>query len=112
MKHRVELPGGKIVEVEHGQNLRLALRKDFSELYHPLAKWIHCRGLGTCGTCAVKIYGKISEPTAVERWRLSFPPHQIGSDLRLACQVKIEGDLRLEKGDGLWGSDFSEGKKR
>jgi hypothetical protein len=42
--------------------------------------------------------------TGVERWRLNFPPHHSQSGLRLACQCKVMGDLRIEKWEGLWGN--------
>ncbi|MFK7735909.1 MAG: 2Fe-2S iron-sulfur cluster-binding protein [Pirellulaceae bacterium] len=72
-------------------------------LYHPWVHFGHCRGLGTCGTCAVRIEGSVSEMTSIERWRLSFPPHSHQNDLRLACQCKVEGDLAIEKFPGIWG---------
>ena len=55
------------------------------------AALINCRGLGTCGTCAVEVQGPV-EPqqwTAAERLRLHFPPHSPPGNqrLRLACQV-------------------------
>ncbi len=103
--HKIKLPSGKIVECAHGANLRAALSQDFSELYHPVARWIHCRGLGTCGTCAVQVSGELSPTTAIESWRLSFPPHHAGSGLRLACQACVEGDLEIKKFGGLWGHE-------
>jgi ferredoxin len=95
---------GQELECELGANLRQVLMAHGLPLYHPVARVIHCRGLGTCGTCAVKIEGTVSEMTGVERWRLNFPPHHAQSGLRLACQCKVMGDLRLEKWKGLWGN--------
>ena len=50
-----------------------------------------CRGLGTCGTCAVQVVGKVvpQEWGIQERLRFSFPPHHpsTSAHLRLACQV-------------------------
>ena len=73
-------------------------------LYNGVAPMIHCRGLGTCGTCAVRIEGDVSEMTRVEKWRLGFPPHRPDNGLRLACQCKVLGDLTLIKLDGMWGN--------
>ena len=84
-------------------NLRRVLMDAKAPLYNGLAAAIHCRGLGTCGTCAIQITGPVSEITAVESWRLGFPPHQRTSGLRLACQCKVLGDLQLTKHGGLWG---------
>jgi ferredoxin len=72
-------------------------------LYSGVARAIHCRGFGTCGTCAVRIEGEISPPTRAERLRLAFPPHERDRGLRLACQAEVRGDLRVTKYEGLWG---------
>ena len=95
---------GQQIECEQGANLRRVLLDAGMPLYNGLARQIHCRGLGTCGTCSVEIDGRVSEMTAIERWRLGFPPHQSGSGLRLACQCDVLGDLELKKGPGLWGT--------
>ena len=58
------------VECEQGDNLRRVLLKNKLPLYNGPAPYIHCRGLGTCGTCAVRIEGEVSAMTAVEKWRL------------------------------------------
>lgn len=107
--YKITLPSGRIVEVNKNLNLRSALKHIdpilLSELYHPKMKPIHCRGLGTCGTCAVIIEGNVSEPTKIESWRLNFKPHKnsLEKGLRLACQCKAKGDLILKKASGLWG---------
>ena len=72
-------------------------------LYNGAARALHCRGSGTCGTCAVKIEGPVSEPTKIERVRISLPPHDREKGLRLACQCKVLGDLEVTKYQGLWG---------
>ena len=95
---------GQILECQEGVNLRQVLRNAKLPLYNAAAKWIHCRGLGTCGTCAVEIEGCVSEMTAVEKWRLGFPPHRSSSGLRLACQCKVLGDLKITKHQGMWGN--------
>ena len=91
------------VECPTGANLRLVLLRARLPLYNGAARAIHCRGFGACGTCAVRIEGEVSEPTSVERVRLSLPPHDRESGLRLACQCKVLGDLVLTKYEGLWG---------
>lgn len=85
-------------------NLRRVLMTAKLPLYNGIAKTIHCRGMGTCGTCAVEIEGHVSPPTSIEKWRLSFPPHQSKNGLRLACQCRVLGDLRIKKHDGMWGT--------
>jgi len=94
---------GRAVECLPGSNLRMVLLRARLPLYHSVARAIHCRGFGTCGTCAVRIEGPVSDPTEVESWRLGFPPHDRESGLRLACQVAVLGDLTVTKYAGLWG---------
>ncbi len=103
---KIDLAGERELRVPKGINLRQALRGEFSFLYHPKMRPIHCRGLGTCGTCAVSVKGLVSPPTAMERWRLNFPPHKMSLEkgLRLACQTQVLGDVVVEKKAGLWGS--------
>lgn len=107
----ITLPSGHTVTMDSSLNLRSALKKIdpslLKEIYHPSMKPFHCRGLGTCGTCAVGIEGDVSEPTKIESWRLNFIPHDNGLEkgLRLACQCKPKSNLRLKKGPGLWGQN-------
>jgi ferredoxin len=91
------------VECLHGANLRSVLLRARLPLYHSAARALHCRGFGTCGTCAVRVEGPVSEPTAVERWRLDVPPHSSETGLRLACQTNVLGDVRVTKYAGIWG---------
>ena len=93
--HRVECP--------HGANLRVVLLRARLPLYHGAARALHCRGLALCGTCAVHIEGPVSPPTPGEIRRLSLAPHRPDSGLRLACQVSVQGDLKVEKHAGLFG---------
>ena len=103
-----------------GATLRDVLLEGGATLYAPPMDVLHCRGLGTCGTCAVEVR-PVTEPappepdattplTAMERWRLRFPPHapdnapvDPGATLRLACQVRVLGDVRCVRRGGLWG---------
>jgi ferredoxin len=94
---------GKSIECLAGANLRMVLLRARLPLYHNVAKAIHCRGFGTCGTCAVRIEGPVSEITSIEQWRLDFPPHRHQSGLRLSCQASVLGDISVTKYDGLFG---------
>ena len=73
-------------------------------LYNSIARALNCRGYGTCGTCAVRIQGKVSDLTTAERMRLEFPPHEREAGLRLACQCRVLGDLVVTKYSGVWGT--------
>ena len=101
-----------------GEVLRTAcLRRGLVSPHNGNARLINCRGLGTCGTCAVEIEGGTSgdessppiEPPQrnnVENLRLQFPLHGSGDQspkLRLACQVQVRGDIVVTKRKGFWG---------
>jgi ferredoxin len=94
---------GQTVECPHGANLRVALLRARLPLYTRVAEALHCRGRGVCGTCAVRVEGPVSEPTPAEIRRLRMPPHDPDAGLRLACQCKVLGDVRVTKFAGIWG---------
>ena len=48
---------GKTVTCAKGANLRQVLLENKLDLYNGNAKYINCRGIGSCGTCAVEIVG-------------------------------------------------------
>jgi ferredoxin len=94
---------GREIECPQGANLRMVLLRARLPLYNSVARAINCRGFGACGTCAVRIEGPVSEPTAAELRRLAVFPHERGSGLRLACQCQVLGDLVVTKHAGVWG---------
>lgn len=140
---------GRRIPVAHGTILRTALIRAGASPHNGRSTIICCRGLGTCGTCAVAVVtdhaddgssdgvhvGAVAAaagttitnttttptaaaalassglspplPSARERARLAFPPHTAAASaargLRLACQVRVVGDVTLAKGDGFWG---------
>ncbi len=74
-----------------------------------------CGGRGHCGKCAVKAYGKLSLPAAVEEDHLS--PELIAQGFRLACLARAQGDIQvfvpevrmveIETGGSLTSCEFS-----
>jgi ferredoxin len=93
---------GEEIDCASGERLRdVLLAVDASVHNGPRA--VSCHGHGSCGTCAVEIGGDAGEPPRRERLRLSIPPHDPDSGLRLACQVRVTDDLAVEKHDGFWG---------
>ncbi|MEB3829353.1 2Fe-2S iron-sulfur cluster-binding protein [Phormidium sp. CCY1219] len=94
---------GKTIECDQGANLRQVLLNAGIELYNGKAKLINCRGIGTCGTCAVAVDGEVSPPNWRDKTRRSLPPHSPAKNLRLACQTEVLGDLKVTKYDGFWG---------
>ena len=108
------------VDVPEGTNLRKAARKAGVEVYGGLHKFVHCPGLGMCGSCRMLVKdGKenLSEPGMIEKFttRIANPEAQfayIGNEdeLRLSCQCKINGDVTVESqapcnwhGEKFWG---------
>ncbi|WP_009546010.1 2Fe-2S iron-sulfur cluster-binding protein [Crocosphaera subtropica] len=94
---------GKTIICHEGENLRRVLLRNNIDLYNGQAKIINCRGIGTCGTCALEIEGLVSEANWKDQARRSLPPHSLDKNRRLACQTKVQGDLKLTKYDGFWG---------
>lgn len=100
---------GRTIAVPRGTNLRRALLDADLSPHNGRASLINCRGLGTCGTCAVVASPGLepAEASLRERARLAFPPHDADvsrkRSLRLACQVRVVGDVDLRKNAGFWG---------
>jgi ferredoxin len=103
---------GETVSCSRSDNLRSVLMRHTpamkGKLYNSVSGLTHCRGLGTCGTCAVEVQGEVTPMTKIEKWRLGFPPHHLDAGLRLACQVCVLGDLVVTKHSGMWGQRFGE----
>jgi ferredoxin len=94
---------GQTITCDQGANLRRVLLKHDISVYNGGSKLINCRGIGSCGTCAVAIVGEVSDINCREKVRLSLPPHADDKNLRLACQVQVLGDIQVTKYDGFWG---------
>ena len=94
---------GKTINCSIGANLRKVLLENGVDLYNGNAKYINCRALGTCGTCAVEIEGEVSPVNWKDKARRSLPPHSPKRNLRLACQTKVLGDIKVTKYDRFWG---------
>jgi len=103
--------GDIVFEAADGETVRTAaLRRGLISPHNGRANLVNCRGLGSCGTCAIEIEGPIDpvERNVKEQLRLNFPPHgpsssSTSSPLRLACQVQVRGDIQVTKRTGFWG---------
>ncbi len=86
---------GQSVECPHGANLRMVLLHARLPLYNSAARALNCRGNGTCGTCAVRIEGEVSEPTAAEERRLKdshdISSHTQGLGIARADSAQVRG---------------------
>lgn len=117
---RVRLRGREILAAP-GETLRSALLRRGLSPHNGRSKEINCRGLGTCGTCAIRVCQSSTAQllpvarTGRENLRLSLPPHRppLAPQLRLACQCRIGPAtagpeppvLELFKHSGFWGSE-------
>lgn len=110
--------GTKKLQIQKGEILRSAMLRRGSSPHNGRSRLINCRGLGTCGTCAVEIQPSgdngnngrgVVEPNernTKEKIRLNFPPHgssDRSANLRLACQVQVMDDITIRKRTGFWG---------
>ena len=111
------LAGEKEILVKKGEILRSALLRRGISPHNGRSRLINCRGLGTCGTCAVEVTSDDNQPCIIpmeksikEKLRLNFPPHgskEQSTNLRLACQIQVQGDIHVKKRTGFWGQDTS-----
>ena len=94
---------GKTFIIREGETIRTAMLRNGFSPHNGHSRWLNCKGLGTCGTCAVHVDGEASPLNRLERWRLGFPPHNHQPGLRLACQCVLHSDAKVHKGAGFWG---------
>jgi len=86
--HRVTFePDGRTVVVPAGRTLLQAAQAGGIPLEAP------CGGKGTCGGCRLEIPDAPPEPSEAGRAILSA--EELGRNLRLACQVQVERDMRV-----------------
>ena len=115
--------GTKTIKAKKGEILRTAMLKGGISPHNGKSRLINCRGLGTCGTCAVEITKSQKkddnetpcifpkERNLKEQLRLQFPPHgsvDQSSNLRLACQVQLLDDVDVTKRSGFWGQNATD----
>jgi ferredoxin len=100
------------IDVPAGANLRTEARKAGVALHgtvmsflNPVTNLLNCRGNGLCGTCRVLVkkgMENLSPKTTMEKFNLAAHPESmlvgIGKEeeIRLACQVQVNGDCAVE----------------
>uniref|UniRef100_A0A7S3A9G5 2Fe-2S ferredoxin-type domain-containing protein n=1 Tax=Rhodosorus marinus TaxID=101924 RepID=A0A7S3A9G5_9RHOD len=116
MPSTVTFKGRKIaVNCDSGKwtSLRTILIRAGVSPHNGQSSWFNCRGLGTCGTCAVEVVsGEVlpAKRSYREDLRLNFPPHHNSDKLRLCCQMTPvdSSDIVLRKYSGMWGQNVDE----
>jgi ferredoxin len=107
------------VECAPGENLRQVALREGVEIYPFPHNYVNCMGMGSCASCRVHITKgteNISKQGFLEWIRLMLGPltffARIGheNDLRLACKVKVNGNVDVETqpplistGERFWG---------
>lgn len=91
----------KDIEVPAGANLREELRKNGVEVYPGMARYVNCFGHGSCGTCKVLVkkgMENLSPKGMMEKFTVFRMLSAIGleDELRLSCQVTVNGDCSVE----------------
>ncbi|MGD9489360.1 MAG: NADH:ubiquinone reductase (Na(+)-transporting) subunit F [Calditrichaceae bacterium] len=84
----------KSPEVESGSNLLATLSNN--EIFLPSA----CGGQGTCGMCTCKILEGGGDPLPTEESQLSRA--ELKENIRLACQVKVKTDMKIQIPDEIF----------
>ena len=119
----------KEVEVPAGTNLRKAALQSGINLYQgpfgngvgaSVNKYANCMGLGTCGTCRVRVLKGMentNSPGFIEKMKFKMPVPDpippmafVGNEdtMRLACKTTVNGDVEVETGPefNLFGENF------
>jgi ferredoxin len=83
------IEGGPTAEVAPGTKLVLAIEDAGVDIMHK------CGGNCRCTTCRVQIlHGHPGPMDEAERERLARDA-SLGADIRLSCQIRVEGDLTV-----------------
>jgi ferredoxin len=90
----------RVLDVQVGANLRMALLEAGVSPYAPLTRKLNCGGRGLCATCGVLISAGEPEPM---HWhdrignRFGYP--------RLSCQIRVDADMtvRIMTDKIVWG---------
>lgn len=106
------------VEVPAGSNLLAESKKAGVQVYAGINRYVNCLGHGLCGTCRVLVkkgIENVSPPGFIEKLNLVAHPAtmmaRIGheSEMRLACQLQVNGDCTVEthpafnwSGENFW----------
>jgi ferredoxin len=97
----------QVVEVEAGRKLREIAQEAGINVDREFFRGLNCHGLGLCGCCKVWVHplgsGALNSPNLRERF------HGMSARRRLACQVRVQGDVEVTSVPG--GDDRLERKR-
>ena len=91
----------KEIEVPVGSNLRQVALDNGIEVYPGINKVLNCHGNATCGSCRMVLMKGTIDNTSPKtfrekmRFQLSFLNIGEETEMRLACQTKVMGDLEV-----------------
>lgn len=114
------LTPGKTIEYKCQSNLFKVLLENCFDLYNGCFQVISYGRSGSCGTCAVKVEGKVSVANWREQMRHSLPPQTLTIDLLHCGQVEVGEDVKIKKFEGflgqgsqiMWTPEGSKGDKQ
>lgn len=84
----------KVIQAEKGANLRKILLENKVKVYAFPDVFFHCRGVGICGTCLVKV-AETGNVLPKEHTFLETEQALSLGEYRLSCQVSVEDDLTV-----------------
>ena len=84
-------PDNLVLEIaEHETILTASLRNDIPHLHA-------CGGIGRCSTCRISITEGMANCLPPEKIELELAENQSTTDIRLACQTKVKGDVSFRR---------------
>ena len=87
----------KKINVDVGSNLRdVAITNNINIYSNILTKVLNCRGNGMCGTCTVKVESEDVDPQNANEKKKLKKRLTLNPNLRLACQLIIKTDLKID----------------
>lgn len=116
-KQELEVPAGANLRQE-ARKAGIAIHGTILSFLNPVTNVLNCRGNGLCGTCRVLVkkgMENLGPKSLIEKIHLRAHPETmlvgIGNEeeLRLACQVTVNGDCTVEthpslnwSGENFW----------
>ena len=83
----------RTIKADEGETIREAAIRNKLSIYSHIFKILNCRGRGLCHSCVVEVVSGNTEPrNEIEDQQLAGKLEK-NPNLRLACQVKISGNL-------------------